>query len=269
MTIRKPHNLVLGAVILAAFLLSRLPERWVSRAEFAIGGVYFPLFAVVGGGEEFAVSALESARSKEELVKQIASLRQENEQLKTERVWLEAISGEENELRRALDYKTRSPYQMVYGRIIGREPLSWWRNLRIDRGSVDGVEVGYPVVSEEGALGKVSAVGKHHCVVTLFGDPTMQFSAKIAETEEHGFVLPHSKGWFDVGYVEVSYLPPSGEFRVGNKVVTSGAGTIFPPNIPVGEVVDVREIGFGLYSTARVKLTVHSGKLNHVWIVKP
>jgi rod shape-determining protein MreC len=55
--------------------------------------------------------------------------------------------------------------------------------------------------------------------------------------------------------------------RLGQSVVTSGLGTVFPRGILVGHIIDTNNIGFGLYTEARVKLAADLGNLEEVWVV--
>ena len=53
----------------------------------------------------------------------------------------------------------------------------------------------------------------------------------------------------------------------GHTVVTSGLGGVFPPGIPVGQVVDTRPAEGGLYTEARVRLAARLNRLEEVWIL--
>ena len=57
------------------------------------------------------------------------------------------------------------------------------------------------------------------------------------------------------------------ELKPGHQVLTSGLGGVFPKDIRVGEIVDVRNVGYGLYQEARVKLAVNLNTLDQVWVV--
>ena len=69
--------------------------------------------------------------------------------------------------------------------------------------------------------------------------------------------------------VELTYLSGNADLKSGEGVVTSGEGEIFPPGIPIGQVVDSRAVEFGLYTEARVKLSTNLGALEQVWVLFP
>ena len=67
--------------------------------------------------------------------------------------------------------------------------------------------------------------------------------------------------------MDLSYLSGNANLKPGQQVVTSGEGGIFPPGIAVGQIVDSRQAGFGLYTEARVKLSANLGALDQVWVL--
>jgi len=111
----------------------------------------------------------------------------------------------------------------------------------------------------------------------LLGDQNCRVAALVKETAENGIIMPYAA---DPAVVTLTYLSrgssvkggqtvvTSGlELKPGNAVLTSGLGGVFPSGIRIGEIVDVRNVGFGLYQEARVKLAVNLNALDQVWVV--
>jgi rod shape-determining protein MreC len=71
----------------------------------------------------------------------------------------------------------------------------------------------------------------------------------------------------DPSLVELSYLSRNSGLKPGQKIVTSGLGGVFPPGITIGHLVDLRAVEYGLYTEARVKLTVNLNELEEVWVM--
>ena len=67
----------------------------------------------------------------------------------------------------------------------------------------------------------------------------------------------------------LSYLPMDANLKPGQNVVTSGLGGVFPQGIPIGKIVDTRQVEFGLYTEARVRLAVNLSALEEVWVLLP
>ena len=73
----------------------------------------------------------------------------------------------------------------------------------------------------------------------------------------------------DLGEVEWNSLRFSPDLLAGQTVVTSGLGGVFPKGLVVGQVLDVRPVEGGLYSSARIRLAANLNRLEEVWVLVP
>ena len=133
-----------------------------------------------------------------------------------------------------------SGYDPVTGRVIARSPTVWFADLTVDVGSGDGVEVDDPVVNGDGLVGKVAAVTGGSARVTLIADHSSAVSAKIVPSGIQGVMKP-SVG--DPEDLILDFLDSEKRVGKGQSVVTSGWRGIgiesdYPPNLPIGEVVE-------------------------------
>ena len=131
-------------------------------------------------------------------------------------------------------------YTEVTGRVIGRSPTFWFADVTIDVGSGDGVAVDDPVVNGDGLVGKVSAVTGGSARVTLIADHSSSVGAKIVPKGFQGILKP-SVG--DPGDLILDFLSAEKRIGKGQDVVTSGwrgqgVESHYPPNLPIGEVVE-------------------------------
>ncbi len=151
-------------------------------------------------------------------------------------------------------------------RVILREPANWWRNVQIDLGGRDGVQVNMPVLTAEGLVGRISAVGFGRSQVVLVGDPGCKVSVRVENpTRDAGVIGPGGPLARDL--VELGYLPRSANVKPGQLVRTSGEGGVFPKGIPVGTILDAQPVEYGLYTVARVKLAADLNALETVWVL--
>jgi rod shape-determining protein MreC len=140
--------------------------------------------------------------------------------------------------------------------------------VQIDLGSRDGLTNNLPVLTPEGLVGRVSSVGLTRSQVVLIGDPNCKVSA-LVENQAHDVGVISASEPLDSTLVELTYLSGNADLKPGQKVVTSDLGVIYPKGIPIGQIVDARQVEFGLYSEARVKLSVNLGALEQVWVLFP
>jgi rod shape-determining protein MreC len=94
-------------------------------------------------------------------------------------------------------------------------------------------------------------------------------SVVVQETREHGVIAPNRINLRDPSIVQLGYLSRNSILKPDQVVVTSGMGGIFPPGISVGRLIDYEEIDQGLYTRARVKLSMTVSKLEEVWVILP
>lgn len=156
----------------------------------------------------------------------------------------QAAIAENAQLRKlvSLDRKViPSGYKPVTGRVIARSPTVWYSAVTIDVGSGDGVAVNDPVVNGDGLIGRVAEVTGGSAQVTLISDHSSAVAAKVVPQGVQGVVKP------DVGNPDdliLDFISPAKRVHQGEAVVTAGwraqgHASLFPPNLPVGEVTRV------------------------------
>jgi rod shape-determining protein MreC len=265
---KQKNYLALGAVTLAALLILSLPPRVTGRLKLAVGSLFLPLIGLAGTAQQLPVAAADAVLSRRELLQLTATLRRENEQLNAAALQADATARENDQLRSALGWQRQMPWRLKLANVVLRDPANWWRTVEIDLGSRDGVVEKLPVLTADGLVGHVSSVWPTHSQVVLIGDPNCKVSA-LVENPAHDIGIISASGPLDNSLVELTYLSGSAILKSGQGVVTSGLGGVFPKGIPVGQVVDARPVEFGLYSEARVRLSVNLGALDQVWVLFP
>ena len=173
-----------------------------------------------------------------------AQLHDELQVARKEAVGAKTALAENAQLRKlvGLDRSGAIPsgYDPVTGRVIARSPTVWFADVTIDVGSGDGAEVGDPVVNGDGLVGTVAAVTGGSARVTLIADHSSAVSAKIVPSGTQGVMKP-SVG--DPEDLILDFLDSEKRVGKGQSVVTSGwrgqgIESSYPPNLPIGEVVE-------------------------------
>jgi rod shape-determining protein MreC len=267
--LRRPHYIALGIVVLLTVVVLKLPGRTATNLKLKISSLFVPLFGAIGSTQKTAEKASDAVVPRGDLLDQLNQLQKEKQQLQLRNMQLETLAQENARLREQLRLPKHLPWKTVLARVVAVDPANWWRTVRIDRGSRDGVVTNAPVFTLDGLVGRVSEVGFTHSRVVLVGDPDCRVSVLIEETREHGVIAPTTSTPLDPTIVELGYLSRHSKLAPGQRVVTSGIGGIFPKGILVGQVVDFRSIGYGLYNEARVKLQINMNTLEEVWVKMP
>jgi rod shape-determining protein MreC len=268
---KQKNYLALGAVVFVAVMLLSLPTRATARLKLAVSSWFLPLFGLAGATQQLPADLADSVLPRRELLKEIDTLRRENQQLKEQQIQTVAIARENEQLRYLLGWQRQQPWKLKLANVVMRDPANWWGSVQIDLGSRDGIQTNQPVLTAEGLVGRVSAVSFVSSQVVLIGDPNCQVSAVVDNlTHDMGVLAPTGPPDSSVLHepsVELGYLASGANLKPGQNVLTSGLGGIFPRGIPVGKVVDVQSVEYGMANAASVKLNANMGALEQVWVL--
>ena len=270
---KQKNYLALGAVVFVAVLVLSLPTRATSRLKLAVGSWFLPLFGLAGAAQQLPADLADSVLPRRELLKQIDTLRRENQQLKLQQLQSAEIARENDQLRVQIGWQIgwqkQTPWKLKPANVVMRDPANWWHTAQIDLGSRNGLTNNLAVLSPDGFLvGRISSVGLTRSQIILIGDPNCHVSA-LVENAAHDIGVLTVSGPLDTSLVDLTYLASGANLKSGQNVVTSGLGKVFPPGIPIGQIESARSVEYGLYTEARVKLNVNLGSLEQVWVLFP
>jgi rod shape-determining protein MreC len=266
--LRRPHYIALALVVLLTLILLNLPSQTVVRTKLALGSVFLPLFGFASSSHQLARRAGDLVVPRSELLKQNEVLTRENQQYRFEAVQARETARENSRLRQLLGWQQKAPWHLKLANVVLRDPANWWRTVQIDLGTRDGVRPNLPVLTEDGLVGRVASTSLTRSQVVLIGDPNCKVAALVEnETRDTGVIEPAAP--FDGSLVTLGFLSKDANLKPGQSVITSGLGGVFPKGIPIGKAVDSRQVDYGLYTEARVKLAANLSALEEVWILFP
>ena len=159
------------------------------------------------------------------------------------------------------------PEQRVHAEIIAASPSPLFRSVRINRGRDDGLRLGAAVLSHEGVVGRVAALGRTSSDVMLLIDANSSADVLVQRTRARARV--RGRGADRDFSLDAEYLGRVADVEPGDLLVTGGLGRTFPKGLPVGRVMGIERRAFGLYQRAIVEPTVNFARLEHVLVVVP
>jgi rod shape-determining protein MreC len=266
---RRPHYIILGVVILLTVVVLKLPSGTATQLKLAISGLFLPLFGLSDSAQRLGEKAGNALVPRSELIRQLDQLQKENQELKIRAMQAQEAERENGRLRQYFNFSKQDRWKLKLARVVAKDPANWWRTIKINLGSRDGVATNSPVLAADGLVGRVSEVGFAQSQVVLLGDPDCRVAVMIEDTRDNGVIAPSSSSPLDNTLVDLTYLSRSSPLKAGQRVLTSGLGGVFPKDILVGQIVDFRTIDYGLYNEARVKLEVKMNTLEEVWVKLP
>ena len=242
------------------------PTRATARLKLALGSLFLPLFGLAGSTHQLSEKTASALTPRGTLAKENESLREENQKLRAQALQTEELLRENARLAEQLQWRAlQKNWTLKLANVISRDPANWWRTIQIDLGSRDGIKTNFPVLTTDGLVGRVSQVSFARSQVVLLGDPDCKVAALVGETRDMGVV--GAAGPLAGSFVTMTYLPKDANLKAGQNVFTSGLGGVFPKGIPVGKIVDSRQVEFGLYTEARIKPSADLSALEEVWVL--
>ena len=179
-------------------------------------------------------------------------------------------ANEENERLRTLLNLQRAhmDYAMVDANLTSWSTSSWSSAFNIDRGSRDGIEAGDCVITECGYLvGIVMECGRYSSTVRTLLDPR---SAVAARMEEAG-IIAVAAGDFALmsqGRLKLTYLQDAGVLVIGDTVLTTGSGGVYPSGLVIGTVADLRLDQGGFTEYGIMDPAVELASLRQVFVIR-
>lgn len=188
-------------------------------------------------------------------------LQADNATLQMENRRLSEAEREAERLRALMDLTKPGSGKTVVARVIGRDPSRSEQTLTIGKGESQGIRMNAPVISPDGVVGRVIAVGRLSALVQLLSDPQSAVGVLVKRTR----VQAVFKGT-GAREIELDYIDNDNEVEVGDELITSGLDGLYPKGLPVGtvSVVDPRR---GLFRVVRSKLHVDIGRLEEVLVL--
>jgi len=235
----KPINLFALLLFLTGLVwVLTLSENTVRQVQKAYYGSISPFLRGGSAVGSRAESFLEEVENSKDLENQLAAMEIEYIKLRSIEGRLRELEQENNELRRALEFKEMQSLNVIAARVIKRQPATWWQTAIIDRGQTSGVGPGVPIIAPGGLAGKVDISSQHTCSVILLTDERCQVSVQVAGTPEVGILHGMRGHYGEEPKLILQHLSREAAILPGMKVITTGKGGLFPANLVVGTVKD-------------------------------
>lgn len=193
----------------------------------------------------------------------IAELEALNALLQDQVITLQEQAAEAEILRALLKFARTSPEsRYLAASVIGLDPSPFARSISIGAGSDRGLAYGMPVVTEQGLVGRIIEVNASFSRVQLITDPQSAVNVRLQGSRADGLVVAQPNG-----ELRVDLISQDAQVAPGELVLTSGLGGVFPPDIPVGQIVSVRRRDFELFQQAVLQPAVDFGNLEIILVI--
>jgi rod shape-determining protein MreC len=252
---------IIGAVLFLLSSNSDLGPTWNPAEQFVIE-ITAPFQKLIK----------QTTKSTEELwlnYFRLVDVHHENTQLKNEIHELKMANSRYRELlatqerlEELLQFKQTINRPVLAAQVIGRDPTGWFKSVIIDKGKWAGLRLDMPVVNAFGVVGRVVSVSSNYAKVLLIIDQNSAVDCLVQRSRDRGML----KGLMSE-ICKLDYMAKSNDITVGDIVVTSGLGGVFPKGLPVGRILDVKEISGELFKDIKIRTAVDFSKLEEVLVI--
>lgn len=200
-------------------------------------------------------------KENEELKKQISgydSSSAQNEMYKTEN----------EDLKELLNLKEQNTdFVFEDATVISKDPGDWFSVFTIDKGSINGIKTGCPVITSDGLAGIIKSVGLNYAKVVSIIDTECVTGAMIARTGDAAI----AEGNFELsqsGLCKLTFFDNNVIINRGDIVDTSGLGGVFPKGLRIGRIEDILPEEGGITNYAVIRPAVNFDSIKKVYVIK-
>ena len=221
-----------------------------------------------------ATAVVNAAEGFERFFTSIDALHEQNEQLRQENELLrdaledaELAKAENDRLRGYLGMKKQNPsFTFEEGMVLSFSSGNYVTGYTLNKGTAHGIEVNMAVVHGGCIVGYVSEVGTTWCKVSTLIETASSVGAYVRRSGATGIV----SGDFDLsrdGYCKFSYVESDADIAVGDKIYSTGMGSVYPAELEIGQIVSIDADEYSRTLVATVKPSADLASIKHLLIV--
>ena len=191
-------------------------------------------------------------------------LKKKNDELANQLIRYQEGYLESLRLRKMMNLMGQHAATPIVAEVIDREQSSAFKSILINKGSANGLNVGLPVLNDQGVVGRLTECSWHVSRIMLIVDENSNVAAILQGSRTNGIL----QGAGAAG-CRLKYIPKADEVRIGDAVISSGLGGIFPKGIILGVVSAVHKKEGGLFQRIDVQPSVDFAKLEEILVLIP
>jgi rod shape-determining protein MreC len=201
---------------------------------------------------------------------QLTQVHQENLQLRHQ---VETLRGQlqqyreaylqQQRLRQLLDFRSQTFQSAMPVEVVSIDPSQWSQAIIVNKGLEHGLHTNNTIMTHLGLVGHVIEATPRYATVLLLTDRRSAVDALVQRTRSRGIAVGKSKRQLELRYVDIH-----DDIRVGDRIISSGLGEMYPKGLVIGTVTAVRSPHYGLFHEIDVQPAVDFLKLEEVLALK-
>ena len=248
-----PFLVLLSAGIV---VLGKADQMILASVRTAMTDAVAPALDAIARPVAAVGTAVDQVRGAIALYQENRRLARDNERLLQWQQTALKLAADNRQLRSLVKVVPEPAVSYATARVIANSGGAYVRTVMIDAGSDDGLARGQAVISGEGLVGRLTEVGSRAARVLLITDLNSRVPVALERTHDAAVLAGDNSD-----RPHLAYLTDPKEIKIGDRVVTSGDGGIFPPGLPVGVVAAVDASG------PRIEPYADLGELGYIMAV--
>lgn len=260
--------IILAILLIVLTIVTSGQRDKLTSIEGLIGEIVTPVQDVLYRVATSISRFFNSFSERKQMAQEYELLKERIKLLEQQQLEMDEALRENQRLERLLDFKQEDNLNIVAGvRITGKNPGNWFNTMTIDSGSAQGITENMAMVNDRGLIGRVTEVGKNWAKVRAIVDGQSSISAIVERTRDNGMVKGNNTFTTEDGLCQMINLPLDSDIVVGDRIITSGLGEVFPKGVPIGEVIEVVEEKRDKYIIAIIQPSVDFLRLEEALVI--
>lgn len=250
-----------------ALVLTIVPSIFALKGNTTVKNIFTTIFSPL---QTSCYYLTEKANGLKGYISDFDEIKKENEALKDENARLEKelseIEKHEADYDWLIDYldikKEHTEYKLLDVSISSKSASNYLNTFNINKGSNSGIKEGMPVITNLGLVGKITAVGENWATVSTV------YSTSLGGYVEGTDIIGIIKTDYPVTKTcKITYLPLDANVHIGDKILTTGNGDVFPKDILIGKVSSIETDNYSQSITAEINLANDFEEIKNMMVI--
>ena len=249
-------------LVIVAVCLMISDVRFKALREFRsyIETMLYPVLFFINTPQLASSSVASQFKSRAQLIEENERLSSENFMQRADLLRMTALEHENEAMRKLLNSPIRHSSKRIFAEVINIDSDPYLQRLVINRGRSDGVYIGMPVITDQGLVGQVIETNYAYSRILLIVDP----NSAVPIVNERNEIRGIANGTGAPDELNISNVPRSADIKIGDLLVSSGLGGIYPGGYPVAVVTDVGYSDAQLFAGIKARPLVFTDRIKYV-----
>ncbi|MDG3084784.1 rod shape-determining protein MreC [Vibrio hannami] len=258
-------RLLISVVLSASLMLADSRLDAFHNVRYVLNSAVSPIQYLADLPRTMFDGLYQRLNDRQSLLESNNAMKREMLRLKSDVSLLQQYKEENKRLRKLLGSSFVRDEKKVVTEVMAVDSSPYRHQVVIDKGHVDGVYIGQPVINESGIVGQVTFVAAHNARVLLLVDSNNSIPVQVVRNDIR--VIASGNG--DIGSIYLEHIPLSTDIQVGDMLISSGLGGIYPEGYPVGYVEEVNNDNSRQFAYIKAKPAVQFDRLRYLLLIWP